>query len=118
VVIGGDNITITGNAIRAGGGGIGGAGGFGGLGGVGGTGGTGAAADLSDVGAGGKGGRGGNGGRAGTGGGGGGGPSIGLMATSGASFDQTDNTFALAPGGLGGLPNGSAGVQANVRVQP
>ena len=121
VVISSTGITIDGNILRTGSGGIGGIGGLGGLGRPGGLGGIGG----SGCGGGGNGGRGGNGGAGGSGGpggGGGGGPSIAILKDDGSQVTiGGGNTFHIDSPGEGGFSpgqGGAGGASGNTHSMP
>src|SRR5215211_3277456 len=101
-------MTLTGNTIQPGHGGMGGAGGFGGFGGSGTPGGNGYDWALDEIGIGGDGGHGGDGGKGGRGGGGAGGPSFGIFR-SGTTVATGGNNVTPGVPGAGGAPNGFPG---------
>lgn len=113
------SLDVIGSRIVAGGAGRGGNGGPGGTGGTGGSGGPGGpyggSAEQDDGGNGAPGGVGGRGGDGGQGGGGGGGPAVGVILIN-STFTQTGNTFEIGASGLGGAPNGTAGLHSNTWV--
>ena len=105
-------ISMQSNQVTTAGAGAGGNGGASGRGAPGGRGGAGGIRCTEEVGAGGNGGNGGRGGDGGQGGGGGGGPSVGIAADSRSQYTATSNVYTLGAGGVGGAPNGAAGLQA------
>ncbi len=112
IVAYGSAVTVTGGSITTGDGGNGGSGGSGGPGGQGGEGGTGNSSCANEIGASGGGGRGGNGGWGGQGGGGSGGPSLGVAYDPTTTATLTGTAVTVGTAGLGGTPNGPAGIAA------
>lgn len=123
LVMNSDDVTISGNTLIAGDGGIGGSGGHAGNGGIYGTPGTGGAG-CGGGGVGGTGGHGGAGGRGGFGGGGSGGPSIGILVDALSTVSVAGNVISLGTPGDGGFSGGglgsqgAAGIAADTYVLP